>query len=107
MSFLDAKRLTELTGSTCYPAGVLDRRGGSVDPLAYARGLGHAAVKAGVTLFEQSRVTQIAPNQGRWAVHTRDGVVDAETVVISFARLKFRCFGPRHARTAPSLASKS
>ena len=83
VSFLDATGLTGLTGSTYYPAGILDRRGGCVDPLAYARGLGHAAVKAGTTLFEQSRVTQIVPSQGRWAVHTREGVVDAETVVIA------------------------
>src|SRR5689334_3853759 len=83
VSFLDAKGMTEQTGSTYYPAGLLDRRGGCVDPLAYARGLGHAAVKAGTTLFEQSRVTKIVPNQGRWAVHTREGVVDADTVVIA------------------------
>jgi glycine/D-amino acid oxidase-like deaminating enzyme len=83
VSFLDAKGMTELTGSTYYPAGLLDRRGGCLDPLAYARGLGHAAVGAGIRLFEQSRVTRISPNQGRWAVHTGEGVVDAEIVVIA------------------------
>ena len=83
VAFLDANGLTELTGSRYYPAGLLDRRGGCVDPLAYARGLGHAVVRAGITLFEQSRVTQIVQSQGRWAVHARDGVVDADTVVIA------------------------
>jgi glycine/D-amino acid oxidase-like deaminating enzyme len=81
--FLDAKGMMELVGSAYYPAGLLDRRGGCLDPLAYARGLGHAAVRAGVKLFEQSRVTQITPDQRRWAVHTQDGVVEADTVAIA------------------------
>jgi glycine/D-amino acid oxidase-like deaminating enzyme len=81
--FLDAKGMMELVGSAYYPAGLLDRRGGCLDPLAYARGLGHAAVRAGVKLFEQSRVTQVTPDQRRWAVHTQDGVVEADTIAIA------------------------
>lgn len=83
VSFLDAKGMTEQTGSTYYPAGLLDRRGGCVDPLAYARGLGHAAVRGGTRLFEQSRVTRITSERGRWATHTQGGVVETETVVIA------------------------
>ena len=83
VAFLDAKGMTEQTGSTYYPAGLLDRRGGCLDPLGYARGLGHAAVRAGAKLFEQSRVTRISAEQGRWTVHTGEGAVEAETVVIA------------------------
>jgi glycine/D-amino acid oxidase-like deaminating enzyme len=83
VSFLDAKGMTEVTGSGYYPAGILDRRGGCLDPLAYARGLGHAAVDAGAKLFEQSRVTKLASTQGRWVVHAGHGAVEADTVVIA------------------------
>ncbi|HYC13443.1 MAG TPA: FAD-binding oxidoreductase, partial [Stellaceae bacterium] len=83
VSFLDAAGVTELTGSTYYPAAVIDRRGGCLDPLAYARGLGHAAVKAGVKLFEQSRVTRVERQGGRWVASAADGAVEAESLVLA------------------------
>lgn len=83
VSFLDAKGLTELTGSTYYSAGVVDRRGGCIDPLAYARGLGHAAVKLGVRLFEQSRVTRLEREGTCWLAHAGEGQVEADTVVLA------------------------
>lgn len=83
VSFLDAAGVTELTGSTYYPAAVIDRRGGCIDPLAYARGLGHAAVKAGVKLFEQSRVTRVERREGRWVALAANGEVEADTLVLA------------------------
>ena len=83
VALLDARGMAELTGSTYYPAGLLDRRGGCVDPLAYARGLGQAVVRDGIKLFEQSRVTRISPDRGHWTLHTQEGAVEADTVVIA------------------------
>jgi glycine/D-amino acid oxidase-like deaminating enzyme len=83
VSFLDAAGVTELTGSGYYPAAIVDRRGGCVDPLAYARGLGHAAVEAGVKLFEQSRVARVERREGRWVASAAAGEVEADSLVLA------------------------
>ena len=83
VAFLDAAGVTELTGSTYYPAAVVDRRGGCVEPISYARGLGHAAVKAGVRIFEASRVTRLDRRGERWLARAGDGEVEADTVVLA------------------------
>lgn len=83
VSFVDAAGVRELTGSGYYPAAIVDRRGGCVDPLAYARGLGHAAVKAGVTVLEQSRVARVERREGRWVASAADGEVEAESLVLA------------------------
>lgn len=83
VSLLDATGVAALTGSNYYPAAIVDRRGGCVDPLAYARGLGHAAVKLGVRLFEESRVTRLEREAGHWVAHTANGRVEADTVVLA------------------------
>ncbi len=83
VSLLDRTQTAELTGSQYYPAALLDERGGSVDPLAYARGLGRAAISSGARLFERSRATALARAGGRWLVKTDSGQVEAETVVLA------------------------
>jgi len=83
VALLDAAGVTELAGSTYYPAAVVDRRGGCVEPISYARGLGHAAVKAGVRIFEQSRVAHLEPHEGRWLARAGDGEVETDTVVLA------------------------
>src|SRR5262249_37066550 len=51
---LDRGEIAELTGTECYAGGWLDGRGGTIQPLAYLRGLARAAVKAGVRLHGRS-----------------------------------------------------
>ncbi len=52
--------MARLTGSTRYLAGALDRRGGSVNPLGYARGLADAAIRAGAAIHGQTAATALA-----------------------------------------------
>src|SRR5271167_1316365 len=47
VDFLDADAVARMTGTRRYRGALLDRRGGSVNPLGYARGLADAANKAG------------------------------------------------------------
>jgi len=69
-------------GTDSYHGGIYDRRGGHFHPLNYALGLAAAAVAAGVTIFEQSRVVTIA--DGPTAdVGTATGSVTANHVVIA------------------------
>lgn len=50
VQLLDARATAARTGSTAYTGALLDRRAGTIQPLAYVRGLAHAAIGAGATL---------------------------------------------------------
>jgi glycine/D-amino acid oxidase-like deaminating enzyme len=77
---LEDARCTEAIGSSLYRAASLDRRGGNLNPFAYARGLAHAAVKAGATLYAQTPVRSLTRQNGRWLLNDR---LSADNVVIA------------------------
>ena len=83
VELLDRGATERITGSRYYSSALLDRRGGTVNPLGYVRGLAQAAIAAGVRLFEQSRVAALRPANGRWTVATQKGEVDADQVVLA------------------------
>src|SRR5579863_4383799 len=83
VEMVDAARCAELIGSSLYTAASLDRRGGNVNPFAYARGLAHAAVKAGAVLHTQARVRRLDRPDNRWIREAGNASVTADNVVIA------------------------
>lgn len=75
--------MAHLTGAEEYVAGYLDPRGGGLNPLAYARGLARAALRAGATIHGASPVVAIRPEAGRWRLEAPGGSVLAEQVVLA------------------------
>jgi glycine/D-amino acid oxidase-like deaminating enzyme len=82
VDLLDAGETKQLTGTGYYNASVLDRRGGTINPLAYTRGLARAAVKADAAIFEETPVVSIERRGQGWRLRTDGGAVDAEQVLI-------------------------
>jgi len=80
---LDAAETARLTGSTRYPAALLDPRGGTVQPLAYARGLARAAQAAGTRVFAESRVLRLKRTASGWRAETARGAIEADTVILA------------------------
>ncbi|MER9818218.1 FAD-dependent oxidoreductase [Mesorhizobium sp. M0129] len=80
---LDAMALTELTGIDGYAGGWMDRSGGVLNPVEYARGLADAAEKAGARIFEQTRVTSIDRTPDGWALKTASGTTRAGKVLVA------------------------
>ncbi len=80
---LDAADAARLTGSTHYKAALLDPRGGTVQPLAYARGLARAAAAAGARLFSGTRALRLSRTAGKWRVDTPRGAIEADTVILA------------------------
>jgi glycine/D-amino acid oxidase-like deaminating enzyme len=83
VALLDAAALAEATGTQRYTSGLLDRRGGHVNPLGYARGLAQAAIQAGAAVHGDTPVTRITRQGSRWEIATPTGTVSAETVVLA------------------------
>jgi glycine/D-amino acid oxidase-like deaminating enzyme len=83
VEMLQGARCTETIGSSFYRAASLDRRGGNINPFAYARGLAHAAAKAGAVLHTRTPVRSIERHDGRWAIDAGGGRLTADNVVIA------------------------
>ncbi|GLS41121.1 oxidoreductase [Mesorhizobium tianshanense] len=80
---LDRQAIEELTGVRGYPGGWMDRSGGVLNPVEYARGLADAAEKAGAHLFEHTRVASIDRTADGWTLKTASGSVRAGKVLIA------------------------
>jgi len=83
LRLVDKSELHSLSGSESYGRGWVASRGGSVQPLSYARGLATAALSAGANVYTQTRVNQLSRAQDRWALQTSAGTVTADQVVLS------------------------
>jgi glycine/D-amino acid oxidase-like deaminating enzyme len=84
VDMLRGNALHEMVGSAFYEAALLDHRGGSVNPLALARGLAAAVREAGGAVFEGSRATRLLPlGGGGWQVEAAEGAVRAGQVVLA------------------------
>jgi glycine/D-amino acid oxidase-like deaminating enzyme len=80
----DEPQTRDLTGSKFFHGGMEDARGGSLQPLAYARGLAQAAKRAGAKMFSNSRAKRVYRERGQWFVETQNGVkVSAQHLVLA------------------------
>ncbi len=81
---LDARETASRTGTPAYSGALLDLRAGTVQPLAYVRGLAQAAMRAGTAVHSGSAVAAIEDLGTGWRLTTRDGgMVDAAWVVVA------------------------
>lgn len=83
VELLDGKRITELTGATGYVGGMLDRRAGALQPLAFVAGLARAARQAGAAIHGGSLVRGLEVAPGGWRVDTPAGSVTARSVILA------------------------
>jgi glycine/D-amino acid oxidase-like deaminating enzyme len=80
---LDAEETRAKTGTAAYPASLLDLRAGTIQPLAYVRGLARAAIATGALVFTGSPVERIAREGAVWRLMTEGGGVRAKWAVLS------------------------
>src|SRR6266404_2151413 len=83
VTVLDRDALREATGTDRYVRAMLDRRGGDLQPLSYARGLAGAAVAAGAAIHGQTPATSLRREGGRWRIDTPRAVVRADKILIA------------------------
>ena len=80
---IDATQIAELTGTDRYAGGWIDRRGGMLQPLSYARGLARAATRAGAAVHGRSPVTGLVRADKGWRVETPGGAVIAPRIALA------------------------
>lgn len=81
---LDEAQLRQLYGDRGpYLAGVVDDRALRAQPARLARGLRAQAVEMGIDVFERSPVTRITGRADRLQVHTRQGSITCERLVLA------------------------
>ncbi|MGE4045804.1 MAG: NAD(P)/FAD-dependent oxidoreductase, partial [Acetobacteraceae bacterium] len=83
VDLLDRDSCRAVTGTDRYGVAVLDRRGGQLNPLSYARGLARAAMQAGAAVHGGTRVLGAVRNGGTWRLRTPGGTVTADKLVLA------------------------
>ena len=70
-------------GTAAYAGALLDERAGTIQPLAYARGLAAAAIAAGARVFSASPALACEDDGRRWIVRTPQGALRAKWVIVA------------------------
>jgi len=83
VALLEGSSLEQATGTTRYTVAMLDRRGGDLNPLSYARGLARAALEAGAAVHGGTRALALKRAGAQWQVATAAGTVSARHVVLA------------------------
>ncbi len=83
VTLLERDEAAAATGTRRYLCAMLDRRGGRVNPLGYARGLAQAAMQAGAAVHGATPVIAMRRNGREWQLATPTGTVRAEHVVLA------------------------
>ncbi len=82
-ALLGRQVIADLTGTDRYLGAFLDRRGGTLNPLGFARGLAEAAQRAGAAVHGGTPVSRMRKESGRWRLTTPTGTVTAEKVILA------------------------
>jgi len=82
VDLLSREEMASYSGSPAFCGGLLDHRAGTINPMAYCRGLARAARAAGASISCQTPVSKLERNASRWRVITPNGEIMARNVVI-------------------------
>ncbi len=83
VDLLDAAQTRARTGSRAFRAALFDPRAGTIQPLAYARGLATAALSAGARLHTNSPVTGFSEAGSGYRLSLPGGSLLAERVILA------------------------
>lgn len=82
---LSSDELEPMLGTPRFVGAWMDRRGGTINPLSYARGLAGAAQGAGAALHARTPALSMTRDGGAWVVQTPAGSVRAGQVFVATA----------------------
>ena len=83
VAWMERDELAQRMGDDRYHGGWIDKRGGSVQPLSYARGLAKTAQMRGARVHGGSPVTSLNRGRTGWRLVTPSGVLTANKVILA------------------------
>lgn len=83
VELLGREEAAALIGAPLYEGALLDRRAGTIQPLAYARGLARAALAAGAAIHGGSPALEAKHEGGFWTIRTPQGSVRAPRLILA------------------------
>jgi glycine/D-amino acid oxidase-like deaminating enzyme len=83
VELLEGAAVRQASGTGRYVCAMLDRRGGQVNPLGYARGLAQAAMQAGAAVHGGTPALSVQRNGSAWHVRTPTGTVQADKLIFA------------------------
>jgi glycine/D-amino acid oxidase-like deaminating enzyme len=83
VQLLSREETARRIGVDIYAGSLLDLRAGTIQPLAYARGLASTALAAGATIHTQSAVRSAERTGNFWRLKTDGGAVAADWIVVA------------------------
>lgn len=83
LDLLDATETTRRTGSTAFHGALFDPRAGTIQPLAYVRGLARAATQAGAIVHEQSPVQSVTREADLWHITSGPHTLRARRLLVA------------------------
>lgn len=82
---VERRDLEAILGTPAYVGAWIDERGGTLNPLSYARGMAEAAIGLGARLFTRTSALALARNGSHWSLATPRGSVRAAKVFVATA----------------------
>lgn len=83
VTLLDAEETRARTGSDAFHGALFDTRAGTIQPLAYARGLARAAQGQGARIFENSPALSAIRHGGHWVIRTSGGKLRSKALLVA------------------------
>lgn len=80
---LSATRAGALSGAEGFSGALLDRRAGTIQPLAYARGLARAALAAGAEIYTDTPLVGAERKGETWVLKAGQNTVRAKQVILA------------------------
>lgn len=83
LSLLDTEETARRTGTNVFAGALFDPRAGTIQPLAYCRGLARAAQAQGASICEHSAVTELKHDGGVWVAQCNGHSVRARNLIVA------------------------
>ncbi|MDG2339903.1 MAG: FAD-dependent oxidoreductase, partial [Paracoccaceae bacterium] len=101
VALLTAEETQARIGAKRLLGSLFDPRAGTIQPLAYARGLARAAVEAGAQIFEGTPALSLGWEADQWEIATPSGYVRAPAMLLATNAYPFRMSWVHPLKTVP------
>ena len=83
LALFDKSETQNRIGSSKFFGSLHDPRAGTIQPLAYCRGLARKAKELGADIYEKSKVTQIKRQNGMWHANVKNVVIKSKYLLLA------------------------